>query len=109
MTLLRPDPGFSRVCTARVTGTEGYLTWTRAAPGPYPTGRLLTSLPAATGPPRGRVCAPRVNSSQRPPAQCLTVDLHPAGQIRRGAALDPAIAVAALTAICVLLIGMAQP
>ena len=109
MTLLRPDPGCIRVCTATVTGNEGYLAWTQAAPGPGPTGRLLTSLPASTGPPRDRVCAPLINSGQRPPAQSLTVDLHPIGLIRHGAAHDPAIAVAALAAIGVLLIGMAQP
>ena len=91
-----------------VGGHEGYLARTQAAPGPGPTGRLLTSLPASTGPPRYRACAALINSGQRPPVQSLTVDLYPIGLIRHGADYDP-VAVAALAAIGVLLIGMAQP
>ena len=72
MTLLHLDPGCIRVCTAAVTGNEGYLAWTRAT-------------------------------------QSLTVDLHPIGLIRHGAAQDPTIAFVALAPIGVLLIRMAQP
>jgi len=109
MTLLCPEPGCIRTCLAAVTGTEGYLVWTQTARGSGPTGRLLTSLPASTGRTRGQVCPALINSGQRPPAQSLTVDLYPIGLIRHGAAHGPAIAIAALAAIGVLLTGMAQP
>jgi hypothetical protein len=60
-----------------------------------------------------RVCPAEVTGNEgylawTQAAQSLTVDLHPSRLIRHGATYHP-VAVAALAAIDMLLIGMAQP